>query len=141
MSNINSPLHIYEPVVPNALQNYRIILKILSQMKEKKVDEYIEKQISPQREICYELRKIIFKTFPKIKEEMKWGVPSYAGGEYYLVALKTHVNLGFSIKNLSKEEIALFQGKGKTMRTIEVKSKKEIDEDKIVKLLKLIREK
>ena len=72
---------------------------------------------------------------------MKWGVPSYAEGEYYLVALKTHVNLGFSIKDLSKKEITLFQGSGKTMRNIVVKSEKEIDEDKIVKLLKLIREK
>ena len=54
------------------------------------------------------LRTIIFKTFPDIKEEMKWGVPSYAGGKYYFVALKSHVNLGFSIKGLSKEEIALF---------------------------------
>ncbi len=107
----------------------------------KKVDEYIEKQHSPQREICHELRKIIFKTFPNIKEEMKWGVPSYAEGDYYFVALKTHVNLGFSIKNLSKAEIALFQGSGKTMRTIEVKSEEEIDEAKLVQLLKLIREK
>jgi len=72
------------------------------------VDEYIENQRSPQREVCMKLRTIIFKTFPDIKEEMKWGVPSYAGGKYYFVALKSHVNLGFSIKGLSKEEIALF---------------------------------
>lgn len=110
-------------------------------MKDKNVDEYIEKLKSPQKEICSKLREIIFKTFPSIKEKMKWGVPSYAEGEYYLVALKTHVNLGFSIKDLSKKEIALFHGSGKTMRNIEVKSEKEIDEDKIVKLLKLIREK
>lgn len=107
-------------------------------MKDKNVDEYIEKQKSPQKEVCSKLRELIFNTFPNIKEEMKWGVPSYAEGKYYLVALKTHVNLGFSIKELSKEEIALFQGSGKTTRTIEVKSEKEIDEDKIVKLLKLI---
>ncbi len=74
-------------------------------MKDKKVDEYIEKLKSPQKEICSKLREIIFNTFPNIKEEMKWGVPSYAEGEYYLVALKTHVNLGFSIKDLSKKEI------------------------------------
>ena len=44
----------------------------------KKVDEYIEKQKSPQKEICLELRRIVFKTFPDIEEEMKWGVPTYA---------------------------------------------------------------
>ncbi|MFA5248472.1 MAG: DUF1801 domain-containing protein [Patescibacteria group bacterium] len=107
-------------------------------MKNKKVDDYIEKQKSPQKESCNKLRKIIFKTFPDVKEEMKWGVPSYADGKYYFVALADHVNLGFSIKGLTKEKIALFQGSGKTMRNIEIKSEKEIDEKQIVKLLKLI---
>ena len=107
---------------------------------ENKIDEYIEKQQSPQREICKKLRKIIFNTFPDIKEEMKWGVPAYGNGKYYFVALKTHVNLGFSIKGLSKEEIALFEGSGKTTRHIKVKSINEIDEKQIVKLLKLIQE-
>jgi hypothetical protein len=107
-------------------------------MKNKKVDDYVETQESSQREICNKLRKIIFKTFPDVKEEMKWGVPSYADGKYYFVALKDHVNLGFSIKGLAKEKIALFQGSGKTMRNIEIKSEKEIDEKQIVKLLKLI---
>lgn len=83
----------------------------------------------------------MFKTFPGIKEEMKWGVPSYADGKYYLVALKTHVNLGFSIKGLSKEQIDSFQGSGKTMRVIEIESVKEIDEKQIVKILKLVEEK
>jgi hypothetical protein len=107
-------------------------------MKNKKIDDYVEKQKSPQKEICNKLRKIIFKIFPDVKEEMKWGVPSYADGKYYFVALTDHVNLGFSIKGLSKEKIALFQGSGKTMRNIEIKSEKEIDEKQIVKLLKLI---
>ena len=110
-------------------------------MKDKKVDAYIEKQKSPQKEICTKLRKILFKTFPDIKEEMKWGVPSYAGGKYYFVALKAHVNLGFSIKGLSKEKVALFQGTGRTMRNIEIKSEKEINEKQIVKYLKIIQEK
>ena len=83
----------------------------------------------------------MFKTFPGIKEEMKWGVPSYADGKYYLVALKTHVNLGFSIKGLAKEQIDSFQGSGKTMRVIEIESVKEIDEKQIVKILKLVEEK
>lgn len=110
-------------------------------MQDKKVDEYIVKQKSPQKEICNKLRKIILKTLPNIKEEMKWGVPSYADGKYYFVALKTHVNLGFSIKGLSKEEVALLQGTGKTVRVIEIKSEKDIDEKQISKLLKLVKEK
>jgi hypothetical protein len=34
--------------------------------------EYIDKQEEPQKDICNYLRKIIFDTFPDIKEEMKW---------------------------------------------------------------------
>ncbi len=104
----------------------------------KTVDEYIEKQKSPQKEICQELRRIVFQTFPQIKEEMKWGVPTYAKGKYYIVALKDHVNLGFSLRGLSKEEQKLFQGSGKTMRHIEIRSLKEINENKVAELLELV---
>ncbi len=106
----------------------------------KEVEEYIEKQKSPQRDIVQKLRKIILKTYPNIKEEMKLGVPWYEG-KYYIVALKDHVNLGFSLKDLSKKEIELFDGGGKTMKHIEIHSLDEIDGKKIVKLLKVVNDK
>jgi len=109
-------------------------------MKKKKVDSYIDKQQSPQKEICNKLRMIIIKTFPGIKEEMKWGVPTYAEGKFYIVALKTHVHLGFSIKGLTKDTIELFQGSGKTMRVIKIQSEEEIDEKQLILLLKLIQD-
>ena len=59
----------------------------------REVSDYIEKQTSPQKEICQRLRRIILQAFPNIKEEMKLGVPWYEG-KYYIVALKKHVNLG-----------------------------------------------
>ena len=102
------------------------------------VEEYIKKQKSPQKEICTNLRDIIFEIFPQIEEEMKWGVPTYNGGLFYIVALKSHVNLGFSIERLSKEEISSFDGGGKTMRHIKIKSVEEIDKKRIESLLKLI---
>lgn len=105
-----------------------------------KVGEYIEKQKSPQKEICQKLRGIILNTFPDIKEEMKYGVPYY-GNKYYIVALKTHVNIGFSIKNLTKKEISLLEGSGKTMRHLKVNSIETINEDKILKLLKMVMDK
>ena len=105
----------------------------------KKVDDYIEKQKSPQKEICQRLRRIILETFPDIKEEMKLGVPWYEG-KYYIVALKDHVNLGFSLKGLSKKEIELFEGGGKTMKHVKIRSLDEIDEKKIVELLKVVPE-
>ena len=107
----------------------------------KQVDEYIEKQESPQREICKRLREIVLKTLPNIEDEMKWGVPSYAEGAFYIVALKDHVNLGFSMRGLSKDEQERFEGSGKTMKTIRVSSIKEINEDQLVELLRLVHEK
>jgi hypothetical protein len=107
---------------------------------DEKVSQYIEAQNSPQKEICRSLREIILKTFPSIKEEMKWGVPNY-GNLYYFVALKTHVNLGFSIKNLNKDEIRLLEGTGKTMRHIKIKNVEDIDKQRIVKLLKMVMDK
>jgi len=105
----------------------------------KKVDDYIEKHKSPQKEICQKLRQIILETFPHIKEEMKMGVPWYEG-KYYIVALKDHVNLGFSLKGLAKKEIELFEGGGKTMKHIKIRSLNEINEEQIVKLLKVVKE-
>ncbi len=102
------------------------------------VTAYIEKQNSPQKEICGELRAIIFDTFPDIKEEMKWGVPSFADGIFYIVALKDHVNLGFSTNGLAKEELSLFDGGGKTTKHVKIESLEGLDKRRIIDLLKLV---
>ena len=102
----------------------------------KEVSAYIKKQKSPQKQICNKLRKIILKTFPKIDEKIKMGVAWY--GKYYIVGLKDSVNLGFSVKGLSKKDMDNFKGAGTYMRHLKFKDIKEIDEKKIVKLLKLV---
>ena len=104
------------------------------------VEKYLRKQKSPQREIVQRLRDIILKTLPSIKEEFKMGVPWYEG-KYYVVALKDHVNLGFSVKGLSEQEKALFEGKGKMMRHVKFYSLENVDEANVVKLLRLVAEK
>ena len=103
-----------------------------------KIDDYINKQPSPQKEICQRLRELIFRILPDAREEMKWGVPAFADGKFYIVALKDHVNLGFSIQGLTREELALFDGRGKTTRHIQADSTANIDEERIVKLLELV---
>ena len=102
------------------------------------VDDYIDRQTSPQREICQRLRQLIFQTIPGISEEMKWGVPVLGGGCFYLVALKDHVNLGFATKGLTKDEIALFDGGGKTTKHLAIARLEDIDETRITGLLKLV---
>jgi hypothetical protein len=101
------------------------------------VESYIKKQPSPQREICERLREIILRALPHIREEMKWGVPTYNGGAYYIVALKDHVNLGFSMVGLSADKVSQFVGSG-TMKHVEIRTVGEIDEAHITRLLQLV---
>jgi hypothetical protein len=106
----------------------------------KEVLDYIKKQKSPQKEILQKLRRIILKTFPKINEEMRMGVPWYEA-MFYLVGLKDHVNMGFAVKGITKKEMGLLEGSGKMMRHLKFYSVKDIDEKKIVKLLKIVKRK
>ena len=109
--------------------------------KNKEVDRYIERQKSPQKEILSRVRKIFLKTLPGCNEKMAWGVPVFSEGKFYIAALKNQVNVGFAINGLSKEEIGLFEGSGKTMRHIKIHSLEAIDEKKIGKLIKLVEKK
>jgi hypothetical protein len=104
------------------------------------VEKYIKNQKSPQREIVQRLRDTILKTFPDIKEEFKMGVPWYEG-KFYVVALRDHVNLGFSVKGLSEQEKALFEGKGKMMRHIKFYSSEDVDDARVARLVRLVAEK
>jgi hypothetical protein len=104
------------------------------------VEKYIENQKSPQREIVQRLRDIILKTLPDIKEEFKMGVPWYEG-KFYVVALRDHVNLGFSVKGLSEQEKALFEGKGKIMRHVKFYSLEDVDDARVARLVRLVAEK
>jgi hypothetical protein len=108
---------------------------------DEKVDKYIEKQVSPQKEILLEIRRILHTTLSGLDEKMRWGVPTFASGKFYIVALKDHVNLGFAITGLSKDDIKLFEGTGKTMRHIKIHSLEDIDENKLVDLIGLVNKK
>jgi hypothetical protein len=105
---------------------------------DKKLKFYLEKLPSPQKKICMKVRKIIFKTFPEIKETFENGVPWYEN-RFYIVSLRDHVNIGFSVKGLTKKEMDLFEGKGKLMRHIKIYSLDSIDEKEIVKRLKVVK--
>ena len=105
---------------------------------DKQVDDYIEKQKSPQKEILKKVREIFLRTLPNCKEKSAWGVVAFEEGKFYIAAMKNRVHVGFSINGLNKEEIGLFEGSGKTMRHIKIHSLEDIDEIKLVKLIKLV---
>ena len=107
-----------------------------------KVSAYFEKQPEDHKLILNQLRELILKTFPGISEDFLWGVPAYDGGRFYLASLKNQVNLGVSIVGLQKEEIALFEGGGKTARHIKVFGLLNQEEQEgIVEKLKIVKEK
>lgn len=66
------------------------------------------------------------------------GVIALEAGKFYIAAMKDRVHVGFAINGLSKEEISLFEGSGKTMRHIKIHSLDDISESKLVKLIKLV---
>jgi hypothetical protein len=108
---------------------------------DEKVKEYLEKQDSPQKEILLKVRDIFLKTFKNCNEKLAWGVVVYAGGKFYIAAMKNRVHVGFAISGLNKEEIDMFEGTGKTMRHIKIHSVDDIDENKLVKLINMVNKK
>jgi len=105
-------------------------------MKSEEVDQYINKFDGEKKAILKRLRNIILKTRSDLKEEMKMGVPWYSG-LFYLVGLKDHVNMGFAFGGLLKKHQKELEGKGKYMRHIKFFSLKDIDEKKLIRLIKL----
>lgn len=104
----------------------------------KQVEDYIKKQKSPQKEIIQKVRKIFQKKLISFEEKSAWGVIAIAGGKFYIAAMKNRVHVGFAINGLSKDEIGLFEGSGKTMRHIKIHSLDDIDEDYLIKLIDLV---
>ena len=108
---------------------------------DKQVEEYIEKQESPQKEILLKVREIFLKTLPNCEEKKTWGVVVFGNDKFYIGSIKNRVHVGIAINGLDKEEIDLFEGSGKTMRHIKIHSLGDIDEKKLVKLIKLVDQK
>ena len=107
-------------------------------MDKQGVNEYIEKQKSPQKEIIQKVRNIFQKTLPTSEEKMRWGVITYSEGKFYIAAMKNRVHVGFAITGLSKDEVSLFEGSGKTMRHIKIPELENIDEKTLVNLIEMV---
>ena len=108
---------------------------------DEKVKEYIEKQNLPQKEIILKLRDIFFRSLPNCKERFAWGVVVLGDDKFYIASMKKRVHVGFAITGLSKNEIRLFEGSGKTMRHIKIHSIDDIDQDKLLELIKMVEKK
>ena len=105
---------------------------------DKQADAYIEKQKPPQKEILQKVRKIFQETLPNCEEKMTWGVITFASGKFYIAAMKNRVHVGFAVTGLSKDEISMFEGSGKTMRHIKIPTLESIDEIMLVKMIEMV---
>ena len=105
------------------------------------MNDYLEKQKSPQKEIMQKVRKIFKKTLPNCEEKMRGGVITFAAGKFYLAAMKNRVHVGFAITGLSKDEMSLFEGSGKTMRHIKIPTLEDVDEKKLIELIEMVNKK
>jgi hypothetical protein len=105
---------------------------------DEQVNEYIEKQKSPQKEILQKVRRIFHETLPNCEEKRAWGVVTFAEGKFYIAAMRNRVHVGFAITGLSKDEINLFEGTGKTMRHLKIPTLNDMDDKTLVKLIKLV---
>ena len=105
---------------------------------EKQVNDYIEKQKSPQKEIIQKVRKLFKKTLPNCEEKMRWGVITFGSGKFYLAAMKNRVHVGFAITGLNKDEISQLEGTGKTMRHIKIPKLEDIDQEKLTNMIEIV---
>jgi hypothetical protein len=108
---------------------------------ENKIKSYVEKQKSPQKEVIREVQKVFKETLPGSKEEMKWGAITYSSGKFYVAAMKSCVHVGFAINGLNSDEIALFEGNGRTMRHIKIPAIESIDKASLVRLIRMVDQK
>jgi hypothetical protein len=113
----------------------------MGNVMDKRVEDYIERQKLPQKEILQRVRKIFQETLPGCEEKMAWGVVAFSAGKFYIAAMKKRVHVGFAITGLSEAEVSLFEGSGKTMRHIKIHTIEDIDEEKIVKLIEMVEKK
>jgi uncharacterized protein YdhG (YjbR/CyaY superfamily) len=81
--------------VAKAKEGVKIIERYNDIMKDKKVDEYIDKQKSPQKEILQKLRKLIQKSAPSATEAMSYGVPAFKlnGNLILYAAFTSHIGI------------------------------------------------
>ena len=108
---------------------------------EKQVEEYIQKQEPNLKNIILRVKEIFHKTLPSLNEKYAWGVIVLGDDKFYIASIKNRVHIGFAITGLSDDEIRLFEGNGKTMRHIKIRSMDDIDEKKLSDLIMLVSKK
>ncbi len=105
--------------------------------KGKSIEEILKKFDSQKRGAAEKLRAIVKKTLPDAEETVKWGniMFLYNGKNLsWICAYTNHLDFGFFMG--AKLKSPLLEGTGKGLRHIKIRTKEDINEDEIKRLLK-----
>ena len=110
----------------------------MSKKKNPQVTEYIEKSEEYQKTIMSIVRALVHENVPEVIEEFKWSRPVFTATKSfaYLKTAKNHVTLGFYKFERLNDAKNLFEGTGKDMRHIKLKSGDDIDPKLLAEWLK-----
>jgi hypothetical protein len=102
--------------------------------------EYFDKLDSPMQDISKELRRIISALSPRLKEEVKWNVPTYSMKKNIcsIIAHKKHVNFQL-FQSAHIKDVQNLGGTGKDMRHLKISAIDEIDKANVLKCLNRMR--
>ena len=100
------------------------------------VTSYIESVDDNLKPVVLKLRKILVEASPNIKEEIKWGVPTYSLNKNIcsIMAHKNHVNLQI-FRGADIKDSHYLDGTGKSMRHLKFKQQGEMNIDVINKII------
>jgi hypothetical protein len=100
-----------------------------------KVLDYMNSAPSPQREIMFNLRELIYKIVPDATEDFKWGSPAFSRIKTicYLAAFKKHVTFAFYDGRMLRDPDGILEGTGKMMKHIKLRKIEDIDEEQLSK--------
>jgi hypothetical protein len=105
------------------------------------IEQFLMQLPAGKRELAVQIREIILSVNPEIEEAIKWGQLAFLIKKKYFVFIYTYnhvdyINLGFkqAVKLLDLKNI--FEGTGKGMRHIKVRTAKDIPAAQLKKWVK-----
>jgi len=102
------------------------------------VSEYINAAPEAQKQIMEQLRKLIHKAIPNVKEEFKWSRPVFNAGKdfAYFKTTKIALTLGFSDYKKLHDPENLLEGTGKNLRHLKIKKPEDINQELLIEWFK-----
>jgi hypothetical protein len=106
-----------------------------------KIQQFFLALPQQKRDVAMQVRDIILASSPKVTEAIKWRQLTFISGKTNLAFIYTYsgvdyMNLGFMQATSLSDPKKLFEGTGKGMRHIKIRTEKEIPATQIKKWIK-----